>query len=48
MSELVISGAKIVTEQGIIERGILHVKDGFIVFVGDMSEWDPISCRFCC
>ncbi|MDQ0890320.1 N-acetylglucosamine-6-phosphate deacetylase [Paenibacillus sp. V4I9] len=41
MSELVISGAKIVTEQGIIERGILHVKDGFIVFVGDMSDWDP-------
>ncbi|KRE50816.1 N-acetylglucosamine-6-phosphate deacetylase [Paenibacillus sp. Soil724D2] len=41
MSELVISGAKIVTEQGIIERGILHVKDGFIAFVGDMSQWDP-------
>ncbi|WP_261302116.1 N-acetylglucosamine-6-phosphate deacetylase [Paenibacillus andongensis] len=43
MSELVISGAKIVTEQGIIERGILHVKDGFIAFVGDMSQWDPSS-----
>ncbi|NOU71626.1 N-acetylglucosamine-6-phosphate deacetylase [Paenibacillus sp. LMG 31458] len=41
MSELVISGAKIVTEQGIIEQGILHVKDGFIAFVGDMSQWDP-------
>lgn len=43
MSELVISGAKIVTEQGIIERGILHVKDGFIAFVGDMSQWDPTA-----
>lgn len=41
MSELVISGAKIVTEQGIIEQGILHVKDGFIAYVGDMSQWDP-------
>ncbi|MCY9663573.1 N-acetylglucosamine-6-phosphate deacetylase [Paenibacillus alginolyticus] len=41
MSELVISGAKIVTEQGIIEQGILHVKDGFIAFVGEMSQWDP-------
>ncbi|MDQ0916854.1 N-acetylglucosamine-6-phosphate deacetylase [Paenibacillus sp. V4I5] len=41
MNELVISGAKIVTEQGIIERGILHLKDGFIAFVGDRSQWDP-------
>lgn len=41
MSELVISGAKIVTEQGILEQGILHVKDGFIAFVGEMSKWDP-------
>lgn len=43
MSEFVISGAKIVTEQGIIERGILHEKDGFIAFVGDMSQWDPTA-----
>ncbi|SDN22106.1 N-acetylglucosamine-6-phosphate deacetylase [Paenibacillus sp. yr247] len=43
MSELVITGAKIVTGQGIIEHGYVHVKNGVITSVGDMSEWDPTA-----
>jgi len=38
MSNLVISNAKIVTEHGIIENGIIHVTDGMIAHVGDASS----------
>ncbi|MEC0228116.1 N-acetylglucosamine-6-phosphate deacetylase [Paenibacillus alba] len=40
MSERVITGAKIVTEQGIIEHGFIHIQDGVIASVGEMSAWD--------
>lgn len=35
MSEWIITGAKIVTEQGIIEQGMVHIKDGVITSVQD-------------
>ncbi|MFD0692488.1 N-acetylglucosamine-6-phosphate deacetylase [Paenibacillus sp. GCM10027628] len=38
MSNLVISNAKIVTEHGIIENGIILVTDGMIAHVGDASS----------
>jgi N-acetylglucosamine-6-phosphate deacetylase len=41
MSELVITGAKIVTEQGVIEQGVLHLKDGVIASVQSSSQWNP-------
>lgn len=41
MSELVIKGAKIVTEQGVIEQGVLHLKDGVIASVQSSSQWNP-------
>lgn len=39
MSELLISGAKVVTEQGIIENGLVHVVDGQLAYVGEQSGW---------
>ncbi|NOU69498.1 N-acetylglucosamine-6-phosphate deacetylase [Paenibacillus sp. LMG 31461] len=39
MSELLISGAKVVTEQGIIENGLVHVIDGKLAYVGEPSGW---------
>lgn len=41
MNELVITGAKIVTEQGVIEQGAVHIKDGVIASVQINSQWDP-------
>ncbi|MBP1963692.1 N-acetylglucosamine-6-phosphate deacetylase [Paenibacillus aceris] len=41
MSELVITGAKIVTEQGVIEQGVVHIIDGVIASVQISSQWDP-------
>jgi N-acetylglucosamine-6-phosphate deacetylase len=40
MIELVIKGAKIVTEQGIIEPGFVYVKDGVIISINELSQWD--------
>ncbi|MGO4497913.1 N-acetylglucosamine-6-phosphate deacetylase [Paenibacillus sp. 2RAB27] len=39
MSELLISGAKVVTEQGIIENGLVHVIDGKLAYVGEQTGW---------
>lgn len=39
MSELLITGAKVVTEQGIIENGLVHVVDGKLAYVGEASGW---------
>ncbi|MBA2944072.1 N-acetylglucosamine-6-phosphate deacetylase [Paenibacillus sp. CGMCC 1.16610] len=40
MSELVITGARIVTEQGVIEQGVVHLKDGVIASVQSSSAWN--------
>ncbi|MDR6879180.1 N-acetylglucosamine-6-phosphate deacetylase [Bacillus sp. 3255] len=40
MSETIITGAKIVTEQGIIEQGVVHIKDGVIASVQDSADWN--------
>jgi N-acetylglucosamine-6-phosphate deacetylase len=37
MNKMIIKHAKIVTEQGIIPDGVVHVKDGLIAFVGDAA-----------
>lgn len=39
MSELLITGANIVTEKGIIENGLVHAVDGNLSYVGDLSGW---------
>ncbi|NOV01274.1 N-acetylglucosamine-6-phosphate deacetylase [Paenibacillus planticolens] len=41
MSELVITGAKIVTEQGVIEQGAVHIKDGVIAAIQTGTQWAP-------
>ncbi|MDU0205244.1 MULTISPECIES: N-acetylglucosamine-6-phosphate deacetylase [Paenibacillus] len=41
MSELVITGARIVTEQGVIEQGVVHLKDGVIASIQSSSAWNP-------
>jgi N-acetylglucosamine-6-phosphate deacetylase len=41
MSELIVKHANIVTEQGIIENGVIRVTDGVISYVGDTSSWKP-------
>ncbi|MGG1519656.1 N-acetylglucosamine-6-phosphate deacetylase [Paenibacillus oryzisoli] len=41
MSELLITGARIVTEQGVIEDGVLHAKEGRIAFAGGKAAWQP-------
>lgn len=43
MSEFVITGAKIVTEKGILEQGFVHVKNGIIASVGEMSQWYEVT-----
>ncbi|UKS24365.1 N-acetylglucosamine-6-phosphate deacetylase [Paenibacillus sp. HWE-109] len=43
MSSFVITGAKIVTEQGTIEDGYLHIQGGVIAAIGEMSSWDQTS-----
>ncbi|WNR43376.1 N-acetylglucosamine-6-phosphate deacetylase [Paenibacillus roseipurpureus] len=43
MSELLITGAKIVTEQGVIENGVVHALDGILTYVGEASGWQADS-----
>ncbi|MDR6552954.1 N-acetylglucosamine-6-phosphate deacetylase [Paenibacillus qinlingensis] len=45
MSELLITGAKVVTEQGVIDNGLVHVIDGKLAYVGELagSKADPAS-----
>jgi N-acetylglucosamine-6-phosphate deacetylase len=38
--QLVIFNATIVTEQGVIEKGVLHAIDGAITLIGDLSQVD--------
>ncbi|TXK72239.1 N-acetylglucosamine-6-phosphate deacetylase [Paenibacillus sp. N3.4] len=39
MNEFVITGANIVTEQGVMDHGVVHIKDGKFAYVGDSSQW---------
>lgn len=43
MSELLITGAKIVTEQGIVENGVVHVVEDKVAFVGELGAWNAAA-----
>ncbi|NEW07787.1 N-acetylglucosamine-6-phosphate deacetylase [Paenibacillus sp. SYP-B3998] len=41
MSEIIIHHTAVVTEQGVIENGVIRITDGVISYIGDAETWRP-------